>query len=206
MEYALDVAKRAKGRGLANVFVTNGYMTAEALDLITPYLDAANVDLKFFNDKSYRQVCAGSLDPVLDTIRRMREKKIWVEVTTLVIPGQNDSAEELERIAAFIRSVGVEVPWHISLFHPDYRLTDIGYTPLSKLNEAYDIGMRAGLRYVYKGNVAEEENTSCYHCGEVLIRRSGFTVTENRLQGRRCPNCSSVIDGVYDIRETVPKK
>jgi pyruvate formate lyase activating enzyme len=129
----------------------------------------------------------------------MRDRKIWVEVTTLVIPGQNDSPEELRNIADFIRGVGVEVPWHISLFHPDYRFTDVGATPLSKLDEACEIGRQAGLRYVYRGNIAGEENTVCFNCGETVLRRRGFAVTENRLQNGRCPRCSIAMDGVFSL-------
>ncbi|MHB9155127.1 MAG: AmmeMemoRadiSam system radical SAM enzyme, partial [Endomicrobiales bacterium] len=194
-EYAFDISKRAKEKGLANIFVTNGYMTAEALDMIRPYLDAANVDLKYFDDEKYRSVCKAHLQPVLDTIRRMKEAGIWVEVTTLVIPGQNDSDEELGATAAFLAGTGREIPWHLSRFHPDYRFTETDSTPMSTLQRAYDIGKKAGLRYVYIGNVAEEENTCCYRCGELLIERAGFTVVANRLRGGRCPRCDTPLDG-----------
>lgn len=195
-EYAFDIAKLAKKENLYNVFVTNGYMTKEALGLIKPYLDAANVDLKFFNDDSYRRICAGSLKPVLETIRLMHELNIWVEVTTLVIPQENDSPKELKDIAEFLASVGKEIPWHVSRFHPDYKLTNLSPTPLEKLEEAYKIGKMAGLKYVYVGNVLEEENTYCASCGKDLIARYSFSVVTNNLKSGKCPKCGTVLDGL----------
>lgn len=195
-EYAYDIAKIAKERGLYNNFVTNGYMTKDALGVIRPYLDAANVDLKFFNDENYRKVCGAKLEPVLETIRFMRELKIWVEVTTLVVPGQNDSTKELKEIAAFLADTDKEIPWHISRFHPDYQMADLEATPLTKLKEAYRIGKDAGLRYVYIGNVLEEEKTFCYNCDTELISRLGFEVLRNNIKKSKCPKCGSVIDGV----------
>ena len=197
-EYAYESARLAKENGLLNIFVTNGYMTKEALEMIRPYLDAANVDLKFFTDEGYRRVCGGSLQPVLDTISLMRKLGIWVEVTTLIVPGENDSAEELKDIASFLAGVGKEIPWHISRFHPDYKMTDKDSTPLSKLKEAYNIGKKAGLRYVYIGNVLEEEKTFCYKCQKGLISRMGFEVIENNLKSGACPSCGAVLD--RDIR------
>jgi len=195
-EYALEVSQAAKKDGLYNIFVTNGYMTEEALETISPYLDAANVDLKFFNDENYRKVCGAKLEPVLESIRFMRKLKIWVEVTTLVVPGQNDSADELRKIARFLADTGKEIPWHISRFHPDYKMTDLEPTPLVKLKEAYKIGKDAGLRYVYIGNILEEEKTFCYNCGRDLIGRLGFAVIKNEIKNSACPYCKTVIDGV----------
>jgi len=195
-EYALETAKLAKEKGLYNIFVTNGYMTAEALEMIKPYLDAANVDLKSFNDANYQKVCGGRLQPVLDTISLMRRMNIWVEITTLVIPDFNDSSEELKDIAGFLSGVGKEIPWHISRFHPDYKITDKEPTSLSKLKEAYTIGKDAGLRYVYIGNVLEEEKTYCYKCGQDLISRSGFSVIKNILKDGKCPGCNTALDGI----------
>lgn len=194
-EYAFETGKLAKENGLYNIFVTNGYMTKEALEMIAPYLNAANVDLKFFNDDSYKKSCGARLKPVLDTIFLMRKMDIWVEVTTLVIPGENDSPDELVGIAAFLASVGKEIPWHISRFHPDYKMTDKGATPLTTLQEAYQIGKNAGLRYVYIGNVLEEEKTYCYKCQKSLIARMGFEVIENNLKNGRCPECATPLDG-----------
>jgi pyruvate formate lyase activating enzyme len=195
-EYAYAAARLAREAGLYNLFVTNGFMTKEALETIHPWLDAANVDLKSFDDATYRRLCHGRLAPVLDTIRRMHELNIWVEVTTLVIPGQNDSPAELKKIAAFIAGVGPEIPWHVSRFHPAYRYQAGGATPAATLRMACDIGRQAGLRYVYPGNLDEEENTYCHVCNELLLRRYLYEVLENRLHGNRCPRCDTVLDGL----------
>ncbi len=195
-EYAFLTAKIAKEKGLYNIFVTNGYMTQPALEMITPYLDGANVDLKFFNDDSYKRVCGARLKPVLETISLMHKRGIWVEVTTLIIPGENDSPDELKGIASFLADVGREIPWHISRFHPDYKMTNHDATPLAILKEAYKIGHAAGLRYVYIGNAWEEEKTYCYNCGKGLLTRIGFDVTENNLKNGKCPECSVALDGV----------
>lgn len=185
-EYAYDTAKLAKKEGLYNIFVTNGFMTPDAIKAIRPYLDAANVDLKFFKESSYKDICKGKLQPVLDSISLMKELRIWVEVTTLVIPGLNDSDEELGGIAAFIAGVNKDIPWHISAFHPDYKFTDYPPTTLDTMKKAYDIGKGSGLEFVYLGNVSQEIDTTCPRCG-ASTARSG-----------RCPKCSAVIPGVWD--------
>jgi pyruvate formate lyase activating enzyme len=197
-EYALETARMASADGLKNVFVTNGYMTSEALDAIYPHLHAANVDLKAYRDKTYRRMIGGTLKPVLDTIVKMKEQGIWIEVTTLVIPTVNDSDGELRDIAGFIRSVGEDIPWHISAFHPDHNLRDLPHTPVRTLVRAMEIGKECGLRYVYTGNVPgnEGEHTLCYSCGAPLIERYGFQVLENRIDGGGCPECGARIDGV----------
>lgn len=197
-EYAYETSIIAKENGLANNFVTNGYMTVDAIDMIKPYLDAANVDLKFFKDESYRKICGGKLEPVLESIRYMHNVGIWVEVTTLIVPKENDSPEELKGIADFLAGVGREIPWHISRFHPDYNMTNIPATPLDTLKKAYDIGKEAGLRYVYMGNVPEEEATYCYSCGEELISRLYFDVLRYKLKDSRCPKCGVPVDGRYE--------
>jgi pyruvate formate lyase activating enzyme len=197
-EYAYDTAKLARKAGLANVFVTNGYMTAEALRKMQPYLDAANVDLKAFQDETYKKVCGARLEPVLDSIRLLRGLSIWVEVTTLVVPGMNDGDEELAAIARFISSVGPEIPWHISRFHPDYKYTQTPATPVETLRKAAALAKEAGLKFIYIGNVwGESEATFCPQCGKVLIRRSGFSVEENRMSDGKCPSCGSSIAGVF---------
>jgi len=197
-EYAYDTARLAREAGLANVFVTNGYMTAEALRAVQPYLDAANVDLKAFLDETYKKVCGARLEPVLDSIRLMRGLGIWVEVTTLVVPGMNDGDEELAAIARFIASVGPEIPWHVSRFHPDYKYTQTPATPVETLRKAAALAKEAGLKFVYIGNVwGESEATSCPKCGRVLIRRSGFSVEENRTRDGKCPSCGGPIAGVF---------
>ena len=165
-EYAYDTARIAKAAGLYNNFVTNGFMTPEAIKTIHPYLDAANVDLKSFREETYKRICKGRLGPVLDSIRLMRELKIWVEVTTLVVPGLNDGEKELTDIARFIAGVDPDIPWHISRFHPDYQYTDERPTPLETLRAAYNIGKGEGLRYIYIGNVqGESDDTFCPGCG-----------------------------------------
>ncbi|MBU1006030.1 MAG: AmmeMemoRadiSam system radical SAM enzyme [Candidatus Omnitrophica bacterium] len=154
-EYAYDTARLAKDAGLANIFVTNGYMTREALEMISPYLDAANVDLKSFRDDFYRNMCGACLEPVLDTIKRMKDLGIWMEITTLLVTGANDSDEELTDIAGFIAGVDPEMPWHISRFHPDFKYTDSPPTPAETLKRARDIGRRAGLKNIHLGNAPE---------------------------------------------------
>ena len=153
-EYAYDTSKLANKEGIYNVFVTNGYMTKDALDTISPFLDAANVDLKAFTDKFYREICSARLDPVLETMKRMKKQNIWLEVTTLVIPTLNDSMDELLQIAEFIKSeLGAETPWHISRFHQDYKMMDLPETDTETIHKAREIGLETGLRYVYAGNL-----------------------------------------------------
>lgn len=197
-EYALETAKLAKEKGLYNNFVTNGYMTKECLETIKPYLDAANVDLKFFRDESYRRICKGSLQPVLDSIRLMHEMGIWVEVTTLVVPGENDSDEELTDIAKFIASIDKNIPWHVSRFHPDYKFTDRQATPESTLKKTQEIAKLCGLNYVYVGNVYGWGNdTHCHNCKKLLVKREVFSVLENHIRVGKCIFCNAVIPGVF---------
>ncbi|MDD5634657.1 MAG: AmmeMemoRadiSam system radical SAM enzyme, partial [Candidatus Omnitrophica bacterium] len=190
-EYAFDTAKIAKEKGLFNNFVTNGFMTEEAIEKIHTFLDAANIDLKFFNDGSYKRICKGRLEPVLDSIRRMKKLGIWVEVTTLVVPGENDSEKEFRSLAEFLVSVGSEIPWHISRFHPDYKYTGLHSTPVETLEKAAAIGKSAGLKYIYLGNVPEGNDTICPGCGKVLIERAGFSakLTKYFSQEGKCANC-----------------
>lgn len=197
-ELALETALAASERGLKNVFVTNGYMTRETLDAIDLHLHGANVDLKSYRDKFYRDQCGARLGPVVDTIRAMKQSGIWVEITTLIIPDLNDSDAELYDIASFIAETGVEIPWHISAFRSTYRMKGHRSTPVDTLHRAREIGLRKGLRYVYCGNVPGEggENTACYQCGEILIERHGFHVLRNRIEGGACPACDAEIDGV----------
>jgi len=199
-EYAYDTAVLAKEKGLKNSFVTNGFMTKEALDEISPYLDAANVDLKFFSDDSYKKICKGALQPVLDSIKHMIKLGIWVEVTTLVVPGQNDSEEELRATARFIAETGKGIPWHISRFHPDYKELDLNPTPVSTMEKAADIGRKEGLKYVYLGNMHTRAETVCPGCGTVLIDRSGFSaaVLDDMGEGGKCLKCGAAIEGVWE--------
>ncbi len=205
-EYSYDIARLAHKDDIASVYVTNGYMTPEMLDLFRgvsnghePWLDAANVDLKAFRDETYKKVCGARLQPVLDSLKRMKELDVWVEVTTLVVPDMNDSDAELGEIAQFIgNELGVETPWHVSRFHPDYKMYDRGPTPVSTLRRAYELGREAGLKYVYVGNMpgARLEDTYCPNCGEPVIGRRGFQVTQRNTRDGKCVHCGAQIDGV----------
>jgi pyruvate formate lyase activating enzyme len=203
-EYTYDVAQLAHQARLANVYVTNGYMSPEMLEMMTspvgpPLMDAANVDLKSFRDEFYHKQCGASLQPVLDSLKMMKQRRVWVEVTTLVIPTLNDSDAELREIADFIvKELGPETPWHVSRFHPTYRLLDRPPTPASTVHHAREIGLAAGLRYVYEGNVpgTGREDTLCPGCRQAIIRRSGFDVLRHEAQGGHCPHCGTAIDGV----------
>jgi pyruvate formate lyase activating enzyme len=197
-EYCLDTAKAAKEKGLANVFVTNGYMTTDALSMIKPYLDAANVDLKFFNDASYKKICAGSLKPVQETIKFMRKNNIWVEVTTLVVPGSNDTDKELRHIAEFLARVDKDMPWHISRFFPNYQFKGYDPTAEGSLQKAYAIGQKAGLRYIYVGNVYGWGNsTFCHNCKNTVIKREGFIIREYKIDDNACAYCKTPIPGRF---------
>jgi pyruvate formate lyase activating enzyme len=198
-EFAYDIARMANDKGLKNVFVTNGFMTEEALETIAPYLLAANVDLKSFSDDFYRKRCGARLEPVLGSLKKMKELGIWVEVTTLLIPTLNDSDDELRHIAEFICSLGAETPWHISRFHPQYKMTTLSPTPVASIHRAAEIGKASGLKYVYSGNVPgdEGEDTMCSHCGEHLIDRYGFYIKKIALKGSSCPRCGTALDGIF---------
>ena len=196
MEYAYDTAKIASERGIKNVFVTNGYMAEEPLRDIQPYLDAANVDLKGFTEEHYREVCGARLKPVLDTLKLMKELGIWVEVTTLIIPTVNDSDDDLRNIAEFILDLGPETPWHVSRFHPTYKMLDLPPTPVQSVIKARQIGLEVGLRYVYSGNIPGDngENTYCYKCGKLLIPRYGYELGETHIENSKCEYCGAEID------------
>ena len=198
-EYAFGIAGLAHERKLKNIFVTNGFMSGMAIDCVAPVLDAANVDLKSFRDDFYRKRCGARLQPVLDSLRKMKERGVWVEVTTLLIPGLNDSTEELRQIAAFIASLGRETPWHVSRFFPRYRMNDVPATDIAAIGRAFQIGREAGLKYVYSGNVPgdEGENTHCSRCGNLLIDRHGYTVRQVRLKGSACLRCNTPLDGLF---------
>jgi len=199
-ELAVDTARLAVSEGLKNVFVSNGYMTEQCLEDISPDLHAANVDLKAFSDRFYKEQCGAKLAPVLRTLETMKRLGIWLEVTTLLIPGLNDSKEELGEISQFLANLDKDIPWHISRFHPTYRLTHIPSTPPESIQRARDLGYEAGLRYVYTGNLPgdEGEKTFCHSCGQLLIDRFGFTITENRIRENLCPECGSEIPGVWN--------
>ena len=190
-EYAEDCAKAARNAGLKNCFVTNGYQTPETIEAMAGLIDAANVDVKAFNDAFYRSLCKARLEPVKETVRLMRERGILVEVTTLVIPGQNDDPEELKALAGWLAGISPDIPWHVSRFHPDYRHDRSPATPAETIFRAIDIGKAAGLRYIYAGNLraGDFEHTFCHACGEIVIRRSGFWVEQKNLDGSKCGHC-----------------
>ena len=194
---AVVYGQLAKKEGLYKVFVTNGFMTEEMIDMAQPWLDAANIDLKSFNDDYYRKLCKGRLEPVLKSIEQMKKLGIWVEVTTLVVPGENDSEEEFKKIAEFLVGTDPAIPWHISRFYPQYQMDSLESTPMNTLNKAYEIGKESGLRYVYLGNVmGKGSDTECPQCGRVLIERVGFTIQKQTIKGGKCPHCQNPVDGI----------
>ncbi len=197
-EFAYDCSKLAQEKGLKNFFVSNGYTGPEAVRLIAPYLDGNNIDLKG-SDKFYKEICGARVEPVKETIKLMKELGVWVEVTTLIIPDLNDSEKDLTEIAEFVCSVDPGMPWHVSQFYPTYKLTDKPRTPVETLRRACDIGHKAGLKYVYVGNVPGEEgeNTHCPSCGELLVRRVGYTILDNRITNGGCPKCGTAIEGIW---------
>ncbi len=198
-EFAYDTAQLAREAGLKNIFVTNGYISKEALATIAPLLDAANIDLKGFSEEFYRDVIHARLSEVLDSIIEYRKQGIWLEITTLIIPGLNDSDAELQGIASFIvANLGIDTPWHVSQFYPTYHLTDHPRTPLATLRKARDIGRTAGLRYVYEGNIpgAGGENTCCPSCASIIIKRNGYAIESARIRDGACPDCDAFIAGI----------
>ena len=199
-ELAVDTARLAVTKGLKNVFVTNGYMTEHCLQDIFPDLHGANVDLKAFSKRFYKEQCGARLDPVLKTLETMKKMGVWLEVTTLLIPGLNDSTEELKGLSRFVADLDPDIPWHISRFHPTYHLAGIPATPPESIRKARDLGYEAGLKYVYTGNLPgdEGEKTSCHECDALLIDRFGFYVRQNRIKKSRCPECGTEIPGVWD--------
>lgn len=198
-EYALDTARLAREAGLRNVFVSNGYITSEALETIAPVLDAANIDLKGFSESFYRDYVHARLSEVLDSLVEYRRLGIWLEITTLIIPGLNDADSELKGIADFIcANLGADTPWHVSQFYPTYQLLDRQRTPVSTLVKAREIGLAAGLHHVYVGNAPGTggENTWCPSCHALLIERHGFAISSNTIQNGACGQCGAVVAGV----------
>ena len=198
-EYALDIAKLANEQKLGAVWISNGYIDPEPLTDIAPYLVAANIDLKGWDKGFYRSIVGGDLDKVLDTLRLLKKLDVWLEVTTLLVPGYVDNEEAIIDMAKFIANeLGPETPWHLSRFHPQYLMQDVPPTPISVLRRAREIGLREGLHYVYSGNVPGDqgEHTFCKQCGNVLIERWGYNIIDNKLVDGACPHCGTVIDGV----------
>jgi pyruvate formate lyase activating enzyme len=201
MELCAETATLAKQRGLYNIFVSNGYMSMDAIQFVRPWLDAINIDLKAFTEDFYRDLCKARLEPVLETIRHIAQHTdIWMELTTLLIPGKNDSSDELSSLAKFIVSeCGQDTPWHISRFYPQYKLMDEPATTLQALQKAYDIGRQAGLRYVYVGNLPgnRAESTFCHACGKLLIERTGYHIITDKVRDCACPCCGAGIAGLW---------
>ncbi len=200
-EWAHDIFELARKAGITTSFVSNGHATPEVLDYLAPVIDACKVDLKSFSPKTYTAL-GGKLQAVLDTIAGLVERGIWVEVVTLVVPGLNDSPEEMKGIASFVAGVSPDIPWHVTAFHPDYQMTDPPATPAVTLQTGAEIGRAAGLRYVYAGNlpgsVGTLEDTRCPSCGTTLVRRAGFTVLDVRLApDGTCPSCGATVAGVW---------
>lgn len=198
-EYAYDTAKLANAKRIKNIFVSNGYLGSEAIETIQPYLQAANIDLKAYSEKFYKEICGAKLKPVLENLKLMKKLGIWVEITTLIVPTLNDAEKELEAIADFILTeLGPETPWHVSRFHPTYRLTSVHSTPVQTVLKAREIGLKAGLYYVYSGNIPGEggENTYCPHCGSLMIERLGYSLLQYNITNEQCPKCHTTIHGV----------
>lgn len=198
-EYAIDIAKLAKKQGLKNVYVSNGYMSRQTCDYVSQYIDAINIDLKSFSENFYLKTCQARLQPVLDNIVYLHQLGLWLEITTLVIPGANDSKQELKKIADFLVNVSPDMPWHLSAFHPNYQMLDKPSTSYTKLLEAKQIGQQAGLKYIYIGNLPAQEhnNTYCPKCGELLIERQYMDAIIKGLTKGRCHECQEKIAGVF---------
>lgn len=198
-EYTYDTAKLAHKKGIKNIYVSNGYASKKAIDKIAPFLDAINIDLKAFTDKFYRKICKARLQPVLDNIKYYYKKGVWIELTTLIIPGENDSDKELEQIAQFIASISKSIPWHVTRFSPTYKMQDKVPTPEKTLKRAYEIGKQAGLKYVYAGNIFDEDLQNTYYpkCNNLLIKRDwGYTRIEG-LKNGKCDKCGIKVEGVW---------
>ena len=200
-EWAVDVFKEAKERGLRCAYISNGNATPQVLDFIHPYVSAYKVDLKTFNPAHYRQL-GGVMENVTTTIRMLKERGFWVEIVTLVVPGFSDDTDDLKRMADFLASVDPLMPWHMTAFHPDYKMTENRQTRVDDLMRVVEIGQAAGLKYLYPGNlpgqVGEWENTRCHHCRATLVRRYGFTVLENRMtETGRCSDCGGAVPGIW---------
>ncbi len=199
-ELALETAMLAKKHGLFNIFVTNGYMSTQLLEMVSPYLDAANVDLKAFNESFYKTYCKAKLEPVKENIKKMKDMGILVEITTLLIPGLNDDKDEINAMAEYIaKDFGTETPWHISRFHPCYNMTNIAATSLPALEHVYKAGIAAGLLYVYIGNVSGQpyENTYCSFCNEILVKRYAYNIESFLQDNDKCPKCGTSVYGIY---------
>ncbi len=199
-EWAKEIFKIAKSHGLKTGYVSNGYVTDEVLEYLDGFIDAYKIDLKSFRDKNYR-ILGGTLNNVLDGIKKVYEKKLWLEIVTLLVPGYNDSEEELRDIAKFIKSLSPYIPWHVTAFHPDYKMLEKARTPFKKILRAREIGFEEGLKFVYGGNIGgapEIESTYCPECGKLLVRRDIFWIVENKIKNGKCPFCNTQIPGIWE--------
>lgn len=196
--YARDIALEGQKHGLKNVYVSNGYESKEVIEDMEGIIDGINIDLKAYDEKYYKKNLGGDLNKVLANIEHFAQKKIWMEITTLVVPTQNDSDEELNKIASFLANINPSIPWHISAFHPDYKRLDLPRTSLESLDRAYQIGKSHGLKYIYQGNIAKGIDTHCSACGSVLIERDSFRHSTSHLVGNQCPDCGHTLEGVFD--------
>ncbi len=196
-EFVYDTAKIAKENNIKNILVTNGYATPEAIEKIAPLIDAANIDVKAMSEEFYKEVCGARLQPVLDAVLLMKEKGIHVEITYLIIPQKNDSAEEIKRFVEWVKgNLGLDIPIHFSRFYPHYKMTNLNPTPVQTVIKAREIGQKAGLHYVYCGNIpGQGENTYCYNCNQLIVGRWGYSIEEYKLaKGNTCPNCGTKIN------------
>lgn len=199
-EFMYDTAVLAKKEGIRNLMISNGYINPKPLKDLTPYLDAANIDLKIFDDEVYQQLTGGRLDPVLKTIKYLKENGVWIEITNLIIPDWTDDMEAIEKMCKWLASNGLkDTPLHFSRFHAAYKLKNLRSTPLKSLLKAREIAQEAGIQYVYIGNVpeVEGENTVCHNCKTLLVKRQGYLVASNNIQNGHCPECSAKIPGVW---------
>lgn len=200
VEYCYETMKLAKKSGIKNVFVSNGYQSKETIEIITPYLDAINIDLKSFREEFYQRFCGAHLEPVLENIKRFYKKKVWIEITTLLIPQENDSEEEIKEIAQFIAKIDKNIPWHLSRFFPAYQMLNKIPTDLATLKKAYQIGKKVGLNYIYLGNIVDKnyESTFCPKCGKELISRIGYEIKISpSFKNGRCLYCQEKIAGYW---------
>ncbi|MCX7727584.1 MAG: AmmeMemoRadiSam system radical SAM enzyme [Chitinispirillaceae bacterium] len=196
-ENMIDISKIALDRGVKCVVVSNGFFGEDSIKELCNYVDAFNIDLKAFSEDFYRKNCKASLKPVLDNLSYIKLKNKWLEITTLLIPGENDKKEELEGAASFIKNLGEDIPWHISKFFPNYNFTNYDSTPLKTLTEALEIGKITGLKYIYLGNVLQNNDTICPNCGKVLIVRIGYSIKSFIVESGKCPNCGVKISGIW---------
>ncbi len=202
IEYMIDSAKLAREKGIKNIYHSNGYLQKKPLLELIPFLDGANIDLKFFENKEYLEVSAGSLEPVLNTLKRLKEGGVWLEITYLIVPTINDERKEIKKMIEWVLdNLGKDVPIHFSRFFPTYKLENLPPTPLKTVEDARKLALEMGIHYSYVGNVAIDHpgsNTYCPSCGELLIKRRGFSVIVNKIKNNKCPSCGNEVAGIWE--------